>query len=400
LALRLQSLLVSRTYRNRSRPVLRVLIGLAALTLATGALSATAVAAPFVGVMADGPMTDGSVNFGHQASLMARQGVQTVRVAFYWPQSQPSQISQGFQNINGVPTSFDVTDKVVAACAQRRLDVLPVVVQAPIWARIDPSKEWSPPADPNVYADFVATLVKRYGPTGSFWASHPALPRIPIRYWQIWNEPAGGDRPNDPSVYWDDPAPFQDRYVSMLRATKKAMISADPGAKLVLGGLFGRSWESLQSLYHHGARGLFDVVAVHPFAATPTESLKVAHKVRSVMRTHGDSALPLFVTELSWDSSDGKVPGPDVVATTKAGQAKRLLRAFRLFAGARRHLRLKRVYWYTWITRDSSSTSSWDYSGLLHLAPNGAVSAKPAFAAFGRIARWVGAGARAGQAPS
>jgi hypothetical protein len=368
-----------------------------------GALPATAVAAPFLGVMADGPMTDGAVNLGYQARLMAKEGVQTVRAAFYWVQTQPfapgSQIPQGFEDIDGVPTSFDATDKLVAACAQRRLDVLPVVVQAPAWARIDPSKEWSPPADPNAYADFVATLAKRYGPTGSFWASHPELPRTPIRYWQVWNEPAGGDRPNDPSFYWDDPAPFQDRYIAMLRATKQALTAVDPGAKLVLAGLFGRSWESLGSLYDNGARGLFDVVAVHPYAASPRDSLKIVRLVRSVMRTHGDGALPLFVTEVSWHSSDGRISGPDVLGTTQAGQAKRLLLAFRLFAEARGQLRLRRIYWYTWIARDSSSTDSGDYAGLLHLAPRGAVTAKPALAAFARVVQWVRAGARAVQAP-
>jgi hypothetical protein len=223
-----------------------------------GASPTHALAAPFIGVMADGPMGDASLSFGHQARVMAREGVQTVRAAFYWVQAQPfgpgSQIPRGFEDIGGVPTNFDATDRVVAACAQHGLDVLPVVVQAPTWARVDPSKVWSPPADPSVYASFVATLARRYGPSGSFWASHPDLPPTPIRFWQIWNEPAGGDRPNDPSFYWDDPAPFQDRYISMLRAAKQAVAAVDPGAKIVLGGLFGRSWESLQSLYETGAR--------------------------------------------------------------------------------------------------------------------------------------------------
>jgi hypothetical protein len=111
-------------------------------------------------------------------------------------------------------------------------------------------------------------------------------------------------------------------------------------------------------------------------------------------------SLPLFVTEVSWHSSDGRISGPDALGTTEAGQAKRLLLAFRLFAEARGQLRLRRIYWYTWITRDSSSTDSGDYAGLLHLAPGGAVTAKPAFAAFARIVQRVRAGARAVQAPS
>ena len=389
--------------RNRSHTVLRVLAGLSALLLATVALQAPAFAAPFLGVMADGPLSDGTVNFEHQARLMAREGVQTVRAVFYWPQAQPfgpsAQTPPGFEDVDGVPTNYDASDKVVAACALHGLEVLPVVVQAPIWARVDPGKEWSPPADPEAYASYVASVARRYGPNGSFWASHPDLPRTPIRFWQIWNEPAGGDRPNDPSIFWDDPAPFQERYILMLRATKKAVTSVDPQAKIVVGGLFGRSWESLQTLYDHGARGLFDVVAIHPYAQTPAQSVRVARMVRRVMRQHGDGAVPLFVTELGWPSSVGKVSTTYPIATTESGQAERLLGAFRLFHEARRQLRLERVYWYTWIGRDSSTTSAFDYSGLLHLWPTGAIIAKPAFEAFRRVAHWLAGGGRTGQAP-
>jgi hypothetical protein len=364
--------------------------------LATVALQAPAFAAPFLGVMADGPLSDGTVNFEHQADLMAREGVQTVRAAFYWTQAQPfapgTQAPQGFEDVDGVPTNYDASDRVVAACALHGLEVLPVVVQAPSWARVDPGRAWSPPADPNAYASYVAAVARRYGRNGSFWTSHPDLPQVPIRFWQIWNEPAGGKRPNDPSIFWDDPAPFQERYVGMLRATKNAVTAVDPQAKIVVGGLFGRSWESLQTLYDHGARGLFDVVAIHPYAQTPAQSLRVARMVRQVMRQNGDGAVPLFVTELGWPSSGGKVSTTFPITTTEEGQAKRLIGAFRLFDEARRQLRLQRIYWYTWIGRDASKTSAFDYSGLLHSSPTGAVTAKPAFAAFRRVARWLDGG--------
>ena len=35
---------------------------------------------------------------------------------------------------------------------------------------------------------FAARAVQRYGPNGSFWAENPAVPKRPIRTWQIWNE--------------------------------------------------------------------------------------------------------------------------------------------------------------------------------------------------------------------
>lgn len=49
------------------------------------------------------------------------------------------------------------------------------------------------------------------------------------------------------------------------------------------------------------------------------------------MRQHGDGAVPLFVTELGWPSSVGKVSTTYPIATTESGQAERLLGAFRLF---------------------------------------------------------------------
>ncbi len=38
------------------------------------------------------------------------------------------------------------------------------------------------------WKSFLEQAVLRYGPVGSFWVTHPALPERPIRTWQIWNE--------------------------------------------------------------------------------------------------------------------------------------------------------------------------------------------------------------------
>ena len=39
------------------------------------------------------------------------------------------------------------------------------------------------------FGDFAAAAVRRYGPGGSFWDQHRALPYRPIETWQLWNEP-------------------------------------------------------------------------------------------------------------------------------------------------------------------------------------------------------------------
>src|SRR5258707_816180 len=70
---------------------------------------------------------------------------------------------------------------------------------------------------------------RRYGPSGSFWAQNPQLPRHPITAWQIWNEP------NLP-VYWR-PRPSAAAYVQMLRLASQRIKAVDPSAEIVTAGL-------------------------------------------------------------------------------------------------------------------------------------------------------------------
>ena len=56
------------------------------------------------------------------------------------------------------------------------------------------------------------------------------------------------------TVFWPS-RPFQYSYVSLLRAAHTAIKHADPGAKVVLGGMPNYSWLSLKSIYRiRGAR--------------------------------------------------------------------------------------------------------------------------------------------------
>src|SRR6185295_11550826 len=101
-------------------------------------------------------------------------------------------------------------------------------------------------------------LATRYGPSGTFWKQNPTLPKLPIRDWQIWNEP-------DATKYWSD-QPFVADYTALLKAARVALRGVDPGARTVLAGFPSRSWVSLARLYKAGARTAFDVAAVHPFS--------------------------------------------------------------------------------------------------------------------------------------
>lgn len=284
--------------------------------------------------------------------------------------------------MNGRPTVFGAIDREVLAFAQHGLEMLPVVLQAPPWARLTRSRLWSPPAHPQDYGNFVGALVQRYGTRGQFWKQHPGLAHLAPRWWQIWNEPAGGATPEDTSLFWDGPKPYEPRYIKMLRAARTAARRADPNARIVLAGLFGASWLSLLQLYNYNAGGLFDAVAVHPYANTPGHVLTILRYVRRVLQQEHATRLPLLVTETGWASSvaSAKRTAPGI-QTTEAGQASNLAAEYPLLVAHRAELNLQAIFWYTWIGPEPS-TDYLDYSGLLRLTPSGGVETKPALSAY------------------
>ena len=96
---------------------------------------------------------------------------------------------------------------------------------------------------------FLSAAVERYGPGGDFWTENapgvvqykPAIPKpVPIRDWQIWNEAN--------FFYFAYPVSPQ-RYARLLRISSPAIKRIDPGAKVILTGLFGRPTAG-------GARGM------------------------------------------------------------------------------------------------------------------------------------------------
>ena len=84
--------------------------------------------------------------------------------------------------------------------------------------------------------NFLRLAVQRYGPNGTFWAANPTIPPRPIRVWQIWNEP-------NFKYFVTHPNPGQ--YGKLVKISSGAIRSIDPGAKIVLGGLFARPREAV-----------------------------------------------------------------------------------------------------------------------------------------------------------
>jgi hypothetical protein len=340
------------------------------------AAKATSARAPkgFFGVMVNGVLDEPTVDLGAESTRMARDGVQSERFEIAWDLVEPQRGQYDFAAI----------DRKVAAAAANGIDMLALVNRSPSWAARTPGSPFSPPRSNADYAAFLRTLIARYGPRGSFWAANPALPRRPVRNWEIWNEPNLG-------VYFAQ-QPFAKPYARLLNAAYRAVKRADRGARVVMAGMANYSWRDLAKLYRAGIPLHFDVAAVHPFSGRPSNSVKITRLNREVLDRHGDRRKPIWLTELTWSSAKGrKQPVTKDWETTESGQAARLRDAYRGYLRDRRALGLERIFWYTWATVDRDSANSFDYSGLRTMRADGTFADKPALGAFRAMAARYGA---------
>jgi hypothetical protein len=359
---------------------------MAALVGALGFPSAGTATVPagFVGMNADGPLFSVAGKSERQFGAMVASGVESIRVVFDWSAAQPFPDWNhvpldlvGNYEPDRVPTSFAATDQIVDLAARRHLTVLPVVLYAPSWDQLPhPAPTLAVPRSPAPYANYVGLLVRRYGPRGTFWREHPGLPKMPIRMWQIWNEP-------NILNFW--PAPLVPNYITLLRAAHTAIKRADPGAKVVLAGMPNYVWTDLAWLYRGGARGLFDVVAVHPYTKTVRGVITILELVRQVMDRAGDRRKPIILTELNWPAALHRTPFYADFETTEAGQAQKLAAVIPLLARYRRQVGLMSFYYYTWATDDIPGGDPFQFAGLLGLN-HGRLVKKPAYYAFRRAA--------------
>jgi polysaccharide biosynthesis protein PslG len=334
----------------------------------------------FFGLVADHVAASSGAARAAMLGELRGTGVGTIRQKFDWSQIETSP---------GV-YDFRFYDQYVADVTSRGFSILPVLFEPPGFRSSRPghggARGTYPPSSNAEFGRFAAALVHRYGPTGSFWAAHPGLPRRPLRAWQIWNEP-------HIRAYWptgQDPG----EYVAMLRAVGRAIKVADPGAQVVAAGLSETNIgipvdRYLKGMYAAGGRGSFGAVAVHPYASAADLTFDIMARVRRVMNRAGDRRTGIWVTELGW-ATWGNVKNPFNLGPR--GQAELVKRVWATLVTERARLGLRGLIYYNWRDIPPHAPSFQDYFGL-HvglLARNG--SAKPARASFARTVRAMSAG--------
>ena len=282
---------------------------------------------------------------------------------------------------------FSQQDRYVADAARHGIQVLPVLLMAPNFRSTAPASNpkhgFYPPRNPNDFGAFAAVLAKRYGPGGDFWKQHPDIPDVPIRAWQVWNEP------NLP-VYWAD-GPSPERYTELLKATAAAVHSVDPNADIVSAGLpYSRDRrvlspeQFLSDMYAAGAKGSFTTLAVHPYSDTVTRMVDALGRIRNVLNAAGDNDVPIWVTEIGWATSGP----PSVFTVNPRRQAQLIGRTVRTLARKRNSLGVRGLVIFT--LRDSRpGPADHDYWGFHAGLFNLRGVAKPSLASLRRAARRV-----------
>jgi hypothetical protein len=344
-------------------PVVLVLVLLVAWAPVGNVAQAAArpVSQGFFGIVPQGPLLKSDFD-------RMRGVVGTLRIPILWSEVEPRRGEY----------RFSAVDETIASAAAAGIRVLPFVYSTPSWLSVDPAR---PPIVSSeagrAWTGFLRKLVMRYGPGGDLWSEPGA--RLPIRQWQIWNEP-------NFVLFWR-PRPSPRGYARLLRSSAEAIREEDPRASVVTAGVAPvengmRPWGFLRKMYKSpGVRKDFDFVGLHPYAPHVRWIAEQVQLVRQVMVESGDGEKPLLLTEIGV-ASGGTYP--NAFDKGVRGQASFLRRALHLLMVKRRAWHIAGVDWFTW--QDSSAPDPHcvfcEYGGLFDAAG----SPKPAWWALRRVA--------------
>jgi hypothetical protein len=298
---------------TRSRCVRALaLVGLLAATLVVDSAPSAQAAEPGVNLISNSPS---------QIASVGALGTHWVRMFATWPDLEPQPGTFAVNWLNYYEQTFRSLPKGTK--------VLLDVVDTPSWES-GSSDEHAPPANPNDYAAFVASLAQR-------WAGK-------VSAFEIWNE--------EDSPSWWSGAPNPAAYTQLLKAAYPAIKAADPSATVVLGGLTGNDYEFLEGVYAAGGKGSFDAVGVHTDTACDklspydflrgtgnrliADSFLAYREVHAVMLANGDDK-PIWMTELSWRTSnatcaEGAWAGQTAAGVNEEQQATYLKQAYHCMA--------------------------------------------------------------------
>lgn len=270
------------------------------------ATSAPAWRATALGLCEDYPEETRSLAAARRDLAVARDaGARVLRVAFGWDaiEAEHGRYDWSFWD-----------DFVRTATQDHGLTLIPYVCYTPRWAASDDGDDFwrSPPRDPRDFEAFMRAIAARY--------------RGKIHHWELWNEA-------DNAAYWLGTAA---QFAELVRAGSRGVRAAAPEAKVVLGGIAGKT-EFLEELFaQERIAPAVDAVNCHAYYETwhpdPIETLTAyLARCREIVREHGEGE-PLWLAEVGYSSVGPRAKVSDVyrggfAASTRPRRKRRRSRA-------------------------------------------------------------------------
>jgi Divergent InlB B-repeat domain len=268
--------------------------------------------------------------------------------------------------VDGSYSDWSRLDNLARAAALNGVTLQPVLINMPLEVYAPPKTE----AERARFAGFAAAAVRRYGPDGSFWAEC-GCPKLPVTVWEVWNEP-------NIAPFWDLPSAAE--YGALLRDTASAIRVADPGARVLFGGLAYPSALSATRLEPNAflrdviaavGADQFDALALHNYRPDPTRAVDtlIAGTVET-LKGYGGTTADGVPRHQVWVNEFGRPTVPDdpatpedEQATSEADQLAWLETFLDLLLPRRSPWNLGPVMWYS--LRDAPAASaSWQRQGL------------------------------------
>lgn len=239
---------------------------------------------------------------------------------------------------------FDKTDRVVVEAQEEKVGILATLWPFADWDqkrkpnfdkyKVSENDEFLPgtkegrgeylpayrsnPGDWIAYEKWVKAVVERYDGDGN--NDMPEL-AIPIKYWEVMNEPDLTSPEPDPRLDFYTEGP--DAYATLLIKTSDAIKQADPGAKVLIAGAAGGNNNFLnfyrEVFKNKEAINSFDIANVHCISNDSFDSFNVEPYQK--MLAESGIKKPVWVTEAeAFISSD-----PDINATQTYESTKKAL---------------------------------------------------------------------------
>jgi polysaccharide biosynthesis protein PslG len=276
---------------------------------------------------------------------MKTAGVKSVRLDVSWAMLQPT---------NG--SSYDAwgvgfVDHVIDMINSRGMKPLVLLWMTPGWANANKG-DHTLPTNSGDYARVAKWAAARYNGK--------------VIGWEVWNEQNSTD-------FLDGADPVA--YTKLLKAAYPAFHAGSPATPVIFGGVQYNDTDWIRRAYDAGAKGSFDVMAVHPYMGIANQRPTVAddgtmwtlnhvRTVRDLMVTRGDSGKKIWFTEFGWSTHTNTAGTPGwalgVSETTQADYLKQAVTYVRTnlpYVG--------RMYWYNEKDLPWGSQQVMNY-GLLH----------------------------------